>query len=523
MQANPGVFIALEGSDGSGKGTQFRLLAERLKAVGHEVAVFDFPRYEEPSSHFVRQYLKGEYGPASEVGPYTASIFYALDRYEAAPKIKEALDSGCVVLANRYAGSNMAHQGAKFTNEHEQRGFFMWADNLEYQVLAIPRPNINLFLRVPPEMSQQLIAKRAKSTGVSLDEHEKNQDHLTKAVAAYDLLCKLFPRDFKEIECVQNGQLLGIVEINDMIWEGLKPLLPEPRRKGMGAVLRLDHPVEAIDRSNNSPKKNGSDLDVSHILLLQKKLSAKAASTKGVNQQQLKSAINLLTPLLYRKSKLRSLLDKPSDVVPSISDEPVAVNQIIKRLADSIPSPTDDEPIKLLAANPRNEFLLLSEAKSANLNYRQKEQALAAILGKEGSITTYRFEATTSYNTMLIFASEVDAKPIKIYSSKLVGGPEVPEVIETAGLEDLFSNAVGLSNELYDQLVAKGHKDARYALLLCHRVHWKFEISATVLANVLKKSTDHELLSFLSQLIAMIDEQHPHVGKMLRETKKHQD
>src|ERR1700681_404064 len=134
MQQQPGTFIVIEGADGSGKTTQFKLLAERLRAVGHEVEVFDFPRYDQPSSHFVRRYLNGDYGPASEVSPYSASMFFALDRYEAAPQIRKALEAGKVVLSNRYVGSNMAHQGAKFTSEAEQRGFFIWADSLEFQL-----------------------------------------------------------------------------------------------------------------------------------------------------------------------------------------------------------------------------------------------------------------------------------------------------------------------------------------------------------------------------------------------------
>src|SRR6185437_3476871 len=137
MPDYPGTFIVLEGSDGSGKKTQFKLLSERLKAVGYDVEAFDFPRYEEPSSHFVRRYLNGDYGPAAEISPYSASLFYALDRYEAAPLIRAEIQAGKVVLSNRYVGSNMAHQGAKFTSQAEQRGFFIWEDGLEYQLLNI--------------------------------------------------------------------------------------------------------------------------------------------------------------------------------------------------------------------------------------------------------------------------------------------------------------------------------------------------------------------------------------------------
>jgi dTMP kinase len=180
-----GIFIVIEGADGSGKSTQFRLLHERLKAVGYDVEVFDFPRYEEPSSHFVRKYLNGEYGKAESITPYAASLFFALDRYEAAPIIRKALKQDKIVLANRFVGSNMAHQGGKFTNTGEQRGFFIWEDGLEFELLGIPRPTKNIFLRVPAEVSYELIARKEKRsyTDKTRDEHEGNLERLKNSVA----------------------------------------------------------------------------------------------------------------------------------------------------------------------------------------------------------------------------------------------------------------------------------------------------------------------------------------------------
>jgi dTMP kinase len=137
-----GIFIVIEGTDGSGKGTQFKKLTERLVAEGHDVATFDFPQYELPSSYFVKEYLNGKYGDVGAVGPYTGSLFYALDRFEAAPKIQQALAEGKVVLANRYVGSNMAHQGTKFRHAEERRGYFIWLDNLEFEMLRSPRPTL---------------------------------------------------------------------------------------------------------------------------------------------------------------------------------------------------------------------------------------------------------------------------------------------------------------------------------------------------------------------------------------------
>jgi dTMP kinase len=234
-----GLFIVLEGSDGSGKGTQFSLLKERLKAIGYDVAVFDFPRYNKPSSYFVKNYLNGEYGAAAEVNPYVASLFYALDRFEASKDIRRALNEGKIVLANRYAGSNIAHQGGKIKDQVEQRSFFVWADNLEFHLLGIPRPDINLYLRVPAETAYGLIAKKNSRnyTKEIRDEHEKDLQHLKASVATYDLMCQLFPKDFKAIECTKNGKLLSVPEINNLIWNKLKTLLPENKPHASHSVV----------------------------------------------------------------------------------------------------------------------------------------------------------------------------------------------------------------------------------------------------------------------------------------------
>ncbi len=237
--SNRGLFIVIEGSDGSGKATQLHLLAERLKAIGYDVAVFDFPRYLEDSSYFVRNYLNGVYGPAASISPYTASLFYALDRFEASKKIKIALDSGKIVLSNRYVGSNMAHQGGKILDPAEQRGFFVWEDNLEFELLKIPRPDLNIFLRVPAKVAYENIKKKsARSyTDKSHDEHENDINHLRRATATYDLLCQLFPKDFKVIECTKSGKILDIPRINNLIWESILAMLPREKPNPSHSVV----------------------------------------------------------------------------------------------------------------------------------------------------------------------------------------------------------------------------------------------------------------------------------------------
>ena len=238
-----GVLLVLEGTDGSGKTTQFNLLSERLRAAGHDVAIFDFPRYDSESSYFVRQYLNGAYGQATRLSPYAASMFYALDRFEAASSIKEALKLGKVVLCNRYTGSNMAHQGSKFVSEDEKKDFFIWLDSLEFQVLGVPRPRLNIVLKMPAEAAQKLIGQKNKRsyTDKSHDQHEADIEHQRQTVATYDLICSLFPKDFIAIECVDAaGAILSIPAISNLIWQNLKPILP-PRSASAKAAPRIVH------------------------------------------------------------------------------------------------------------------------------------------------------------------------------------------------------------------------------------------------------------------------------------------
>jgi thymidylate kinase/thymidylate synthase ThyX len=242
-----GLFLAIEGTDGSGKGTQVQLLVEKLTQEGYDVQAFDFPRYDEPSSHFVREYLNGNYGSAGEVGPYTASLFYALDRYEAAPKIREALKDGKIVIANRFTGSNMAHQGTKFDNTAERKGYFLWLDAIEFQMLGIPRPDLSLVLRVPAEVAQKLVdQKDARSyTDKKRDLHEADLSHMKKSVEVYDNLCQLFPKDFKPLDCTRENQLLGKDVIANLIWKTVMPMLPPKDKKS--AKSPKDQKVVKID------------------------------------------------------------------------------------------------------------------------------------------------------------------------------------------------------------------------------------------------------------------------------------
>ena len=223
-----GLFIMLEGTDGSGKTTQTELLLQKLQREGHRVEQISFPRYGEPSAAMVESYLNGEFGSAQEVGPYRASIFYAIDRYAASAQIREWLTDGKIVVANRYVASNMGHQGGKIADPYERKKYVDWNYNLEYNIFQIPKPNVNIILHVTPKISQALVDKKEQRSylnGKKRDIHEDDLDHLRDAEQAYLEIAKEYP-EFMLIECVKNETMRTVEAIEQDIWSSICALLP---------------------------------------------------------------------------------------------------------------------------------------------------------------------------------------------------------------------------------------------------------------------------------------------------------
>lgn len=222
-----GLFIMIEGTDGSGKSVQTERLLNRLKKENRDVVQISFPQYGSPSAAMVEAYLNGEFGSAAEVGPYRASIFYAVDRYAASAKIRQWLDAGKIVIANRYVCSNMGHQGGKIKDKTERKKYFDWNYNLEYNIFQIPKPDVNIILHVTPEVSQELVDKKAEREylkGKKRDIHEDDLNHLRDAESAYIEIAKTYP-GFELIECVENGKILPVEKIGEKIWHHIQKFL----------------------------------------------------------------------------------------------------------------------------------------------------------------------------------------------------------------------------------------------------------------------------------------------------------
>jgi len=214
-----GSFIVIEGADGSGKSTQFKALLSRLKKDNIECTTTHFPRYEEDSSFFVRKMLKGEYGPLEDQDPYRCSLFYTLDRYDASFELRNTLESGVHFISDRYASSNVGHQGGKFNSDEERMEYFKWLDRIEYETFGIPKPDLVIYLYVPFEISQANMLRRlAEQKEGSMDIHEDNEHHIRDAIHSYQLAANNFDY-WQQVDCTADGQMRSIEDIHEEVYK----------------------------------------------------------------------------------------------------------------------------------------------------------------------------------------------------------------------------------------------------------------------------------------------------------------
>jgi dTMP kinase len=221
-----GILLAIEGIDGTGKGTQAGRLAETAESKGHSVASFSFPLYDDnPFSRAVADYLNGEFGTADQVHPELAALLYAGDRFHARPRIVAALRECDLVICDRYAGSNAAHQGAKLEGEARRR-LLDWLDEVEYGEFALPRPQLVVLLDAPVALARELVGRKAARgyTTLEADIHEADAGHSS---ATRDVYLELADRGGWRVvhTADDDGSLRDVDEIAGEVWSAVEPLL----------------------------------------------------------------------------------------------------------------------------------------------------------------------------------------------------------------------------------------------------------------------------------------------------------
>ena len=219
-----GKLIVFEGTDGSGKSTQFKAMCQRLTDLGKTYEKLVFPQYKEPSSALIRMYLAGEFGSRpGDVNPYAASAFYAVDRYASMKKVwGDYYANGGLMVADRYTTSNAVHQSAKLPEEARE-AFCRWLDEFEHDRLELPRPDLVIYLDMPTDFSVKLLRNREQSTNTTADIHEVDSGYLAACRTAALQAAKVL--GWTVIPCVRDGALRSIEDIHSEVWSYIETVL----------------------------------------------------------------------------------------------------------------------------------------------------------------------------------------------------------------------------------------------------------------------------------------------------------
>ena len=219
-----GKLIVIEGTDGSGKSTQFRLMSERLKTDGVDFKHIVFPRYDQESSALIRMYLGGQFGDKpGDVNAYAASAFYAVDRF-ASYKMDwgKWYEDGGVILSDRYTTSNAVHQTSKLP-ENERQKYLHWLYEFEYDKLGLPSPDLTIYLDVPTDFTEKMMRKREQDTNTQADIHEKDTQYLATCRETGRAAAEYY--GWTVIHCVKDGAMRTIEDIHEEIYRHVKKCL----------------------------------------------------------------------------------------------------------------------------------------------------------------------------------------------------------------------------------------------------------------------------------------------------------
>lgn len=213
-----GTLIVIDGNDGTGKATQTKLLAKRLRKDGLKVEIIEFPQYKNFFGSLIGECLAGKHGDFLKIDPHIASVLYAADRLESKTKIEKWLGEGKVVISDRYVSANQIHQGAKIENVAMRKRFLTWVETMEYKVFKMHRPAGVIYLHLPATLSAELIKARGTA-----DFAERSHRHLAAAERTGLELAHAYK--WKKIDCFGERGVLPRDEIHQKVYECAKKII----------------------------------------------------------------------------------------------------------------------------------------------------------------------------------------------------------------------------------------------------------------------------------------------------------
>lgn len=495
-----GLLIAIESTDATSGATAFLRLRDELTHEGYDVASFEYPQTDQPSGYFVQQYLAGTYGPPDKVGPYNAALIFGMDHFQTAAAIREALAVGKVVIVHKFVGANMAEQGVKFDHPEERRGFFIWLDNAEFQMLGMPRPDRTIVIRTPTN----------EPTGL---------------LEVYDDLCQLFPKDFTRLDAVRGDKQLDTDMLHKLLRETIQPLLP------------------AIPTVTTESQSSSQDYYIPETL---------NAEIQPVYRKSMNKLIRMYSQLIKQADtkanpELLLAIQQVLPVATLFNGQAIGHKYIQRNTNRSQEIPGSLSPqiqaIDLVHYTPRNELELVVDIlySQSNLSlrdivvevskwsYEQKSNTVQAALAHLSASDTYlekvvySWDLTTSFDTFTRYAevNNGSARDWQLLTPRY--GYEVPDILIDAGLTDQFQECFDLSLELYSQLQSAGHHlEAQYSTLLGHKMRWKidYNVRETLQLHEIRTSPQGHpgYRKVVQQIHDKLTEVHPIISEALMPT-----
>lgn len=540
-----GVFLVLESADESYKDQVFEALKDKLTQEKYNVLALKFPCLNKSSGYFVAQYINGNYDQLRDVSPYAASLFFALDRYEMTSQIQKTIENGGVVLATGFSGSTISKLGRNFLKPEERRGYFIWNDSMEHEILGTPRPD------------KSFVLNTVQNEAESSPSPQKTQ--LTPSVSqVYQDVCSLFTKDFQLLDCIRDGRNLQIVEARDILWRMIQPIVPNITSKGQSVRLKSAVPTKVnhdekyfvptnfdkniLDKYTGAMTRIiaiGSRL----ISELNDYLSISMGSTAQLSSKELFLLEDRVQNAVKSAIPMSVVFSKGFDEV-KVKNPKNRTEKLAKQFLEDVHSNNDDAA-KLVSVWPRNELdvvpeilyehsgLSLSEIKIqvADWSYDKKAALLSAALEESirGQSTDqviikkirYEWDIICSGAVFIELSSLMNNEGIHRQELTPRFGYEMPSLIEEAGLTDEFEECFDISLRLYSELQAAGYEyEAQYATLLGHKLRLQLTHDASQLISFLGSKRDQtqttENLQLLRRIQEKVAEIHPILGEMLQ-------
>ena len=221
-----GKLIVFEGTDGSGKATQSKMMAQRLAAEGVTYHIIDFPRYGNPFAEPARLYLQGALGSRpGDVNAYAASVLYAVDRFASYKKVwGHIYENGGLIVSDRYTTSNAVHQASK-EPEEKREAFLKWLYEFEYDKLGLPKPDLVIYLDVPTAFTEAMMRRREQDTNTKADIHEQDMAYLATCRETGRAAARYY--GWHVIDCVREGKMRSIEDIHEEIYRCVQKILED--------------------------------------------------------------------------------------------------------------------------------------------------------------------------------------------------------------------------------------------------------------------------------------------------------